>query len=124
MNLVSKEFVCARDDERGVLILSSLAGSSHELSDALIINPYDLDAAAAAIANALTMAPQEQRERMRKLRSTVARATAETWSTSILEHVSQHDERPSTDSLGSSVPASLTDLITSRPLAASDVSAS
>ena len=124
MNLVSKEFVCARDDEHGVLILSSLAGSSHELSDALIINPYDLDAAAAAIANALTMPPQEQRERMRKLRSTVARATAETWSTSILAHVTEHDERPSIDSLGSSVPASLTDLIRSRPLAASDVSAS
>jgi trehalose 6-phosphate synthase len=124
MNLVSKEFVCARDDERGVLILSSLAGSSHELTDALIINPYDLDAGAAAIADALTMTPQEQRDRMRKLRSTVGRATAQTWAARILEHVSEHAERPTVDSLRSPLSASLSDLLTSRPLAASDASAS
>ncbi len=123
MNLVSKEFVGARDDERGVLILSSLAGSSHELTDALIINPYDLDAGAAAIAAALTMAPQEQRERMRKMRSTVAGATAETWASRILEHVSEHAEQPAVDSLRSALPASLSELLT-RPLAASDASAS
>ena len=124
MNLVSKEFVCARDDERGVLILSSFAGASHELTDALIINPYDFDAGAAAIAAALTMAPHEQRERMRRLRSTVARATAQTWAARILEHVSESAVGMTVDSLRPSLSSSLTDLLTSRPLASSDVSAS
>ena len=43
MNLVAKEFVAARDDEDGVLVLSALAGAAQELTDALIINPYDVD---------------------------------------------------------------------------------
>ena len=124
MNLVSKEFVCARDDERGVLILSSFAGASHELADALIINPYDLDAGAAAIASALTMAPQEQRERMRRLRCVVARSTAQTWAARILEHVSEPVERTTVDVVPASLSTNLTELLTSRQLAASDVSAS
>jgi trehalose 6-phosphate synthase len=123
MNLVSKEFVCARDDERGVLILSAFAGASHELTDAVIINPYDLDAGAAAIATALTMAPQEQRERMRRMRCTVARATAHTWAARILEHVSEPVVPRPVDSLRPSL-SPLADLLTSRPLAASDASAS
>ena len=49
MNLVAKEFVAARDDEHGVLVLSALAGAAQELEDALIINPYDVDAFAAAL---------------------------------------------------------------------------
>ena len=55
MNLVAKEFVAARDDEDGVLVLSALAGAAQELRDALIINPYDVDGFAAAIARALDM---------------------------------------------------------------------
>ena len=49
MNLVAKEFVAARDDEHGVLVLSALAGAAQELEDAVIINPYDVDAFAAAL---------------------------------------------------------------------------
>ena len=49
MNLVAKEFVAARDDEHGVLVLSALAGAAQELEDAVIINPYDIDAFAAAL---------------------------------------------------------------------------
>ncbi|MDP2702067.1 MAG: trehalose-6-phosphate synthase, partial [Candidatus Rokubacteria bacterium] len=55
MNLVAKEFVAARDDERGVLILSQFTGASRELPEALIVNPYDIDQCAAAMHVALTM---------------------------------------------------------------------
>ena len=65
MNLVAKEFVAARDDEQGVLILSQFAGASRELPEALIVNPYDADQCAAALQLALTMPADEQRARMR-----------------------------------------------------------
>ena len=51
MNLVAKEFVAARDDERGVLVLSQFTGAARELTEALIVNPYDLDEASAALAD-------------------------------------------------------------------------
>jgi trehalose 6-phosphate synthase len=68
MNLVSKEFVAARDDEQGVLILSTFAGASRELSEALMVNPYDTHAMAEALERALVMPEAEQRERMRLMR--------------------------------------------------------
>jgi trehalose 6-phosphate synthase len=68
MNLVSKEFVAARDDEQGVLILSTFAGASRELSEALMVNPYDTQAMAEALERALIMPEGEQRERMRLMR--------------------------------------------------------
>jgi len=55
MNLVAKEFVAARDDDDGVLILSRFAGASHELPDALLVNPYDVEDVAAAIHRAVTL---------------------------------------------------------------------
>ena len=55
MNLVAKEFVAARDDERGVLVLSQFTGAARELTEALIVNPYDLEEASDALATALTM---------------------------------------------------------------------
>jgi trehalose-6-phosphate synthase len=55
MNLVAKEFVAARDDERGVLILSQFTGAARELPEALIVSPYDADQCAAALHLALTM---------------------------------------------------------------------
>ncbi len=61
MNLVAKEFVAARDDEDGVLVLSELAGAAHELRDALIINPYDVDGFADALAAAVDMPRDERR---------------------------------------------------------------
>ena len=69
MNLVAKEFVASRDDERGVLILSQFTGASRELPEALIVNPYDIDQCAAALRSALVMPPAEQRDRMRSMRS-------------------------------------------------------
>jgi trehalose 6-phosphate synthase len=69
MNLVAKEFVASRDDERGVLLLSQFTGASRELTDALIVNPYNIDQCAAALQLALTMEPGEQRDRMRSMRA-------------------------------------------------------
>jgi trehalose 6-phosphate synthase len=124
MNLVSKEFVCARDDERGVLILSAFAGASHELEDALIINPNDLDAAADAVMTALIMSPQEQRRRMRRMRETVASADAEAWATRILAHIMRERDGATGDAAAATVGTPVPDAISSRPLTASDISAS
>ena len=71
MNLVAKEYVAARDDEQGVLILSQFAGASRELPEALVVNPYDADQCAAALHLALTMPADEQRARMRLMRALV-----------------------------------------------------
>jgi trehalose 6-phosphate synthase len=68
MNLVAKEFVAARDDEDGVLILSDFAGASRELHEALIVNPYDLEETVRALSQALRMSREERRERMRIMR--------------------------------------------------------
>jgi alpha,alpha-trehalose-phosphate synthase [UDP-forming] len=79
MNLVCKEFVAARDDERGVLILSRFAGAAREMTEALIINPYHAEESAAAIQRALTMPEAEQRERMASLRMTVREFNVYRW---------------------------------------------
>ena len=79
MNLVAKEFVAARDDERGVLILSLFAGASRELVDALIVNPYDIEQTAGAILVALQMPPDEQRARMRGMRHLVREFNVYRW---------------------------------------------
>jgi trehalose 6-phosphate synthase len=79
MNLVAKEFVAAREDLRGVLVLSSFTGAARELTDALIVNPYDIEEASAALAAALAMSPEEQRDRMRSMRSFVAEFNVYRW---------------------------------------------
>ena len=71
MNLVAKEFVSARDDERGVLILSLFTGAARELPEALVVNPYDTDQCAGALRVALTMGVAEQRTRMRLMRGLI-----------------------------------------------------
>jgi len=79
MNLVAKEFVSARDDERGVLILSLFTGAARELPEAISVNPYDSDQCAAALHLALTMTPGEQRARMRVMRSLVREFNVYRW---------------------------------------------
>ena len=79
MNLVAKEFVAARDDERGVLVLSQFAGASRELPEALIVNPYDADQCAAALLAALDMPEAEQRDRMRLMRGLVREFNVYRW---------------------------------------------
>ena len=85
MNLVAKEFVAARDDEDGVLVLSELAGAAHELRDALIINPYDVDGFADALAAAVDMPCDQRRLRMRAMRRVVAGRNVFGWASDILE---------------------------------------
>src|SRR5687767_8841741 len=79
MNLVAKEFVAARDDEQGVLILSQFTGASRELAESLIVNPYDIEQSAAAMHLALTMSPDEQRARMRSMRNLVQEFNVYRW---------------------------------------------
>jgi trehalose 6-phosphate synthase len=79
MNLVAKEFVAARDDERGVLVLSRFTGAARELTEALVVNPYDLEEASAALATALAMPPAQQAERMRAMRRLVSEFNVFRW---------------------------------------------
>jgi trehalose 6-phosphate synthase len=84
MNLVAKEFVAARDDGQGVLVLSQFAGAARELAGAILVNPYDLDGVADALANALTMAPDDQARRMTGMRRHVADHNVYHWAGRIL----------------------------------------
>jgi trehalose 6-phosphate synthase len=79
MNLVAKEFVAARDDERGVLILSQFTGAARELPEALIVNPYDIDQCAMALDLALNMPKAEQCDRMRLMRALVSEFNVFRW---------------------------------------------
>ena len=79
MNLVAKEFVAARDDERGVLVLSHFTGAASELTEALIVNPYDLEEASAALLRALRMPLPEQQARMRAMRSLISEFNVYRW---------------------------------------------
>lgn len=79
MNLVSKEFVASRKDKKGVLVLSEMAGSARELTDALIINPNDRTELAAAIRKGLTMDEAEQRTRIEKMQQRVANYDVTVW---------------------------------------------
>ena len=85
MNLVAKEFVASRTDEEGVLILSELAGAADELTDAVIVNPYDVDGMAEAMHQALTMEAGERRRRMRALRAQVSANDVHRWTSKFLE---------------------------------------
>jgi trehalose 6-phosphate synthase len=79
MNLVAKEYLAARADEDGVLILSPFTGAARELHDALIVNPYDTDALADAIFRAIQMAPTEKQQRMRRMRELVKQQNVYRW---------------------------------------------
>jgi trehalose 6-phosphate synthase len=79
MNLVAKEFLAARDDEEGVLILSRFTGASRELPEALVVNPYDTDECAAALHLALVMPAAEQRDRMRIMRGLISEFNVYRW---------------------------------------------
>jgi trehalose 6-phosphate synthase/phosphatase len=85
MNLVAKEYVAARSDQDGVLILSELAGAAVELKAALLVNPYDIDEIAGQLRHALELEPAERRRRMGALRATVRKNTLTDWSQSFLE---------------------------------------
>jgi len=79
MNLVAKEFVSSRTDERGVLLLSQFTGAARELPEAIIVNPYDTDHCAAGLHLALTMPAGEQRTRMRIMRGLIQEFNVYRW---------------------------------------------
>jgi trehalose 6-phosphate synthase len=89
MNLVAKEFVSVRDDEDGTLILSRFAGASHELRDALIVNPYDLAGMAEAVRAALEMPPEERRARMIRMRHSVVDHNIYRWAGLLLSELAR-----------------------------------
>jgi trehalose 6-phosphate synthase len=84
MNLVAKEFVAARSDERGVLILSQFTGAARELRDALLVNPYDIDETADALRRALEMEPEEKEQRMQHMRRTVKENNVYRWAANLV----------------------------------------
>jgi trehalose 6-phosphate synthase len=84
MNLVAKEFVAARDDEDGVLILSKFTGAAVELRDALLVNPYDIAGVAEAMHRGLEMSRAERRERMQHMRRQVAEHNIYRWAANVL----------------------------------------
>ncbi|MCK6446906.1 MAG: bifunctional alpha,alpha-trehalose-phosphate synthase (UDP-forming)/trehalose-phosphatase [Planctomycetes bacterium] len=93
MNLVAKEFVAARNDEDGVLVLSEFAGAAGELSGALLVNPFDTRAVSDACHRALTMPREERRERMRAMRARVFAADADQWARGFLATLETASER-------------------------------
>ncbi len=84
MNLVAKEFVAARTDLKGVLVLSEFTGAARELTEALIVNPYDLEGSSDALAAALTMPLEEQQDRMRSMRPLLAQFNVYRWAGKML----------------------------------------
>jgi trehalose 6-phosphate synthase len=89
MNLVAKEFVAARTDLKGVLVLSEFTGAARELTEALIVNPYDLESSSAALAAALTMPAYEQQDRMRSMRAMLAQFNVYRWAGKMLVDASR-----------------------------------
>lgn len=87
MNLVAKEFVSARTDESGVLILSTYCGAARELEEALLVNPFDTDLLADRMYQALIMSSEEQQHRMRRLREVVAKNDIYRWGMRVFDTV-------------------------------------
>jgi trehalose 6-phosphate synthase/phosphatase len=95
MNLVAKEFVAARDDEDGVLVLSTFAGASRELLEALLVNPFDVSETADAIHTAINMPRDERRERMQLMRRTVKENNVYRWAGRMLMDAARIRQRQS-----------------------------
>ena len=89
MNLVAKEYIAAREDEDGALVLSRFTGASRELPDAVIVNPYDVDRTAEGIRAALEMDPDERRRRMHRMRATVASQNIYKWGANLIDDLAQ-----------------------------------
>ncbi len=89
MNLVAKEFVAAREDEGGALILSQFTGATRELRDAIIVNPYDTEQLADAIELALEMDPEDRRERMKRMRRIVKEHNVYRWAGNLISELAE-----------------------------------
>ena len=99
MNLVAKEFVAARDDQRGVLVLSQFAGAAQQLRAALLVNPSDVDKSAGVLVEALEMSMAEQSKRMRLLRENVATFDASWWARQLVQDAVLVHQRTNTTPL-------------------------
>ena len=93
MNLVAKEFVAARDDEDGVLILSTFAGAARELVEAILVNPFDVAETAAAIRRAIEMPREQRRQRMQLMRRTIKENNVYRWAGRILTDAARIRQR-------------------------------
>jgi trehalose 6-phosphate synthase len=102
MNLVAKEYVAAREDEDGVLILSRFTGAAVELRDALVVNPYDIAAVAEAMHEGLEMSRAERRERMQRMRRQVMEHNIYRWAASVLRDVREIRIEGASEPLGPS----------------------
>jgi trehalose 6-phosphate synthase len=89
MNLVAKEFVVSRDDEDGVLVLSQFTGASRELTDAILVNPYNIEEIADAIHASLTMKSLEKSERMKRMRETVKEHNIYLWAGNLISSLAR-----------------------------------
>ena len=87
MNLVAKEYVATRHDLSGTVVLSEFAGAAHELTDAVLVNPYDVDGLKEAIVFAAFMPSDEQRRRMTGMRENVAQNSAQHWATTFIDEL-------------------------------------
>lgn len=96
MNLVAKEYVAAKRDQPGVLILSELAGAAIELTDALLVNPNDIEAIASAIAEAVAMPEEEQLARLRRMQALLSRQNVDKWAADFIETLEVVCERNTT----------------------------
>ncbi len=100
MNLVAKEYIAARADEDGVLVLSKFTGAAVELRDALIVNPYDIDGTAEAMHRGLEMEPIERKQRMVRMRRQVMEHNVYRWAASVLTDLRElHIENPEPSSM-------------------------
>src|SRR5256712_7775526 len=89
MNVVAKEFIAAREDDGGVLILSRFTGASRELTDALLVNPYDVEDMAEAIHRAIVMPAEERRDRMARMRALVREQNIYRWAGMLLSELAR-----------------------------------
>jgi trehalose 6-phosphate synthase/phosphatase len=104
MNLVAKEYVAARTDGDGVLVLSELAGAASELGEAVLVNPYDVESLASALDRALTMPEQERRERMAALREKVRAHPVELWANDFVSKLEAGEQNPEPQDLRRETP--------------------
>ncbi len=88
MNLVAKEFLAARDDEQGVLILSQFTGAARELRDALMVNPYDTEQLAESLRFALEMPAEEREARMQRMRKNLKENNVYRWAANLITELS------------------------------------
>jgi trehalose 6-phosphate synthase len=115
MNLVAKEYVAAQAPENpGALVLSQFAGAAQELKSALIVNPYDTEATATAIAQAFAMPLEERKERWRDMIGVLRANTIHDWTSRFLSALGRDIEAEDTKPLPGSVAA----LALGRPMAA------